>query len=418
MQSIDTEAALNAAESRPLLARSSTLPHVPRTVATWTPAGPLTSSPGWVLELKSLIKNEPPTPRGTFINAFFSITLFVSIVLLCLGTVPSFTENKVLAHLFFWLNLLSILIFTVEFVIDCVVYTGSWLSLAMQPIFVIDFLAIFPFYIEIVGSVAWAVATGSTIVAATSSVEGFAALRVLRLLRVFRLFKVFDKSSKLRLLSQALTQSSDGILVLGLVAPLLVCFFGTLLYYAEMTDEYYKDGVWYYTNGDKSPFQSIPRCFWISIVTLTTVGYGDQTPRTAPGRLVSAVASLTALVFLAFPLTVITSQYTSVLAADEERAREEADRVKRAEADRYRREVADLLAACGSEKKDEDEDEEVRPASPASAGGSGKSPVAERAAGGASLLEISKEEGGVVSLKVAISGEDGFRRLLMALSNL
>ncbi|KAJ3278125.1 hypothetical protein HDU76_010013, partial [Blyttiomyces sp. JEL0837] len=194
----------------------------------------------------------------------FTITLLVSVILLCLGTIPSIIENTTNTHIFFYLNFISIIVFTIEFVIDCIIYRGDYISMMSNPVFIIDFLAIFPFYLEVL----IAILLGHDVVKSSTAVTGLAALRVLRLFRVFRLFKVVERSAKLRLLGKALVTSTDGIVV----------------FYAEQTEEYYKDGVWYYHNGDKSPFQSIPDAFWLTIVTLTTVGYGDVTPRTQPSQ--------------------------------------------------------------------------------------------------------------------------------------
>ncbi|KAJ3093486.1 hypothetical protein HDU96_002259 [Phlyctochytrium bullatum] len=365
--------------------------------------------PEWITQLRDLMTNTPATPQGTMINLVFTIVLIVSIILLCLGTEPSVIENHSSALLLFWLNLLSIIVFTVEFSIDCLIYRGPWVCLMFEPTFIIDFLAIFPFYLEIIISIL----SGSSVVSGATAVEGFAALRVLRLLRVVRIFKVFERSPKLRILSLALSKSIDGIIILVLVAPLLVCFFGTLSFYAEQTDEYYKDGVWYYTNGDKSPFQSITACFWLTIVTLTTVGYGDVTPRTSLGRWVSALASLTALVFLAFPLTVITTQYTNVL-------NDEMDKEREAEAEARRE--AEASAAVAQVNRGRSLEKSPLLSSPATTSHLSPSPSRKDTASyfsqktaPAKLLELNRNEE-VVTLRLAVQGEEGYRRLLQILA--
>ncbi|KAI9340806.1 hypothetical protein DFJ73DRAFT_844556 [Zopfochytrium polystomum] len=252
----------------------------------------------------------------------FSVALLVSIALLCVGTIPAVAADPYLRAVFFVLNFISILIFSAELAIDCIVFRGPWSALVLEPVFIIDFLAIFPFYLEVL----IAIVLGHDIITSVGSVSGLAVLRVLRLFRILRLLKVVERSEKLRLLGTAVLASSDGIAVLFLVSPLLVCFFGTLTFYAEQTDEYFKDGVWYYSDGTVSPFQSIPDCFWLTIVTLTTVGYGDVAPRTTAGRLVSAANALIALIFLAFPLTIITSQYSKLITDAEARAKRKKEK--------------------------------------------------------------------------------------------
>ena len=68
--------------------------------------------------------------------------------------------------------------------------------------------------------------------------------------------------------------------------------YSTLLYYAEQTQEEFDEDKkkWFYTDkssdpGKESPFQSIPHTLWWSIVTMTTVGYGDTFPITPLGKM-------------------------------------------------------------------------------------------------------------------------------------
>ncbi|KAJ3209581.1 Potassium voltage-gated channel sub D member 1 [Dinochytrium kinnereticum] len=339
------------------------------------------NQPEWIEELRCLMRNDPPSPQ----------------------------------------------VFTVEFTLDCMIYRGSWGCLMLEAEFIIDVLAIFPFYLEILISLL----SGTSVVSGATAVEGFAALRVLRLLRVVRIFKVFERSAKLRVLSLALSKSVDGIVLLLLVSPLLVCFFATLSFYAEQTDEYYKDGVWYYNNGDRSPFQSISQCFWLTIVTLTTVGYGDVTPRTSLGRFVSAFASLAALVFLAFPLTIITTQYTNVLNDEVEREKEEAYQKEREQKARQITipQHANLLREISYEKLGNRSPALLSPAvvnggSSSATSSLSSSPtrgsyfsykVPEAKAPAARLVDMARVDD-VITLRLSVNGEEGFKKVMQLLS--
>lgn len=59
----------------------------------------------------------------------------------------------------------------------------------------------------------------------------------------------------------------------------------------------------------ESPFSSIPASFWWCMVTLMTVGYGDQYPVTNPGRVVAAAAMVVSIFILALPITVIGTNF-------------------------------------------------------------------------------------------------------------
>ncbi|KAJ3356635.1 Potassium voltage-gated channel sub G member 1 [Entophlyctis luteolus] len=142
-------------------------------------------------------------------------------------------------------------------------------------------------------------------------------IRVIRLFRVLRLFKIGQKSGRVRVIWKAVVNSADGIFLLFMIVPLFVIFFSFLLFYIELAQATVVDGVWYYSNGDVSPFQSVADCFWLVIVTLTTVGYGDLVPVTSGGKVLLAVRAYSAQI----AFTQFLGGYAMINGASELRAR-------------------------------------------------------------------------------------------------
>ena len=60
----------------------------------------------------------------------------------------------------------------------------------------------------------------------------------------------------------------------------------------------------------KSPYSSIPASFWWCVVTLMTVGYGDNVPVTPWGKFVAFLTMITSVLLLALPISVIGTEFT------------------------------------------------------------------------------------------------------------
>jgi len=88
---------------------------------------------------------------------------------------------------------------------------------------------------------------------------------------------------------------------------------------------------------DRREFPTIGKGLWFALQTVTTVGYGDVTPRQADGRFIAAVVMLAGIGFLA----VITASVTASLVESSRRrfaAKSEVDVTRRLE------EVSERLA--------------------------------------------------------------------------
>merc|ERR1719359_239577 len=83
-----------------------------------------------------------------------------------------------------------------------------------------------------------------------------------------------------------------------------------------------EDGSW-------SPFESIVHSFWWCLVTMTTVGYGDDYPVTPAGQLVAAATMFTGLVVLSLPITIIGANFDDEY-RDNQRRKEIENRAEQA----------------------------------------------------------------------------------------
>jgi len=126
---------------------------------------------------------------------------------------------------------------------------------------------------------------------------------VLRLLRLFRLITLakFGRFSRaFHQIGAEIHERRYELLVTVALAGFLLLFGATALYLAE---------------GDIQPdkFGSIPRALWWSIITLTTVGYGDVSPVTPLGKFLAAVVALAGIGLVAMPTGIMAAAFSEAM---------------------------------------------------------------------------------------------------------
>ena len=128
-------------------------------------------------------------------------------------------------------------------------------------------------------------------------------LEFISIVRILRLFKLTRHSPGLKILIQTFRASADelGLLVFFLLVGLVV--FASFVYHAEHLQQSSSSPA------DSTGFTSIPLGLWWSIVTMTTVCYGDLAPRTYLGMLVGSVCALLGVLTLNLPLPIIVNNF-------------------------------------------------------------------------------------------------------------
>ncbi|QIQ87856.1 potassium channel family protein [Erythrobacter sp.] len=138
---------------------------------------------------------------------------------------------------------------------------------------------------------------------------GAPILRLLRLFRLAALLKFGKFSMALKALGSAIVDRRYDLYVTGALALVLLLGGATALYWAE---------------GKVQPeaFGSIPRAMWWSIITLTTVGYGDVSPVTPLGKVLAALVAMGGIGLVAMPTGIIAAAFSDAMQAyREEEAR-------------------------------------------------------------------------------------------------
>jgi voltage-gated potassium channel len=122
-------------------------------------------------------------------------------------------------------------------------------------------------------------------------------VRILRLIRIFRILKLTLYVEEYQALGRALQASRRKILVFLSFVLMVVLLLGTVMYVVE---------------GPENGFTNIPMAMYWAIVTITTVGYGDLTPKTDLGRMIASMMMLLGWGILAVPTGIVTAEMTSL----------------------------------------------------------------------------------------------------------
>ena len=124
-------------------------------------------------------------------------------------------------------------------------------------------------------------------------VQYLLVIRILRILRIFRVLKLEAYMQQAGFLASALRTSQQKITVFFLSLVLLVTIFGSIIYVEE---------------GPENGFTSIPLSIYWAVVTMTTVGYGDMSPKTPLGQAIATMVMITGYSIIAVPTGIFTSE--------------------------------------------------------------------------------------------------------------
>jgi len=113
----------------------------------------------------------------------------------------------------------------------------------------------------------------------------------------------------------AVYRSKDALLALSFFLLLVLVFFSTLIYFAERGTWDATIGGFVDADGDPSAFDSIPQTAWFSLVTMSTVGYGEVVPKSFLGKVLTVPLLMFGLLLIALPSFVLGRNFAIVFDA-------------------------------------------------------------------------------------------------------
>ncbi|MBS0042402.1 ion transporter [Shewanella sp. M16] len=214
------------------------------------------------------------TPAGRYFDITLMVCIVLSVGLVFLDTVEIF--HREYGQLISVLEWVFTIIFTIEY--------GLRLYCATHPVLyarsfygLVDLLSVLPSYLALL----------------IPGANFTLVIRILRLFRIFRVLKLLRYLSEGNVLLRAMMQSSRKVFLFFFSVSLIVMVLSSVMYVVEGPD-----------NG----FSSIPKSVYWTIVTITTVGYGDITPKTGLGQAIAAFTMLIGYSIIAIPTGILTAE--------------------------------------------------------------------------------------------------------------
>lgn len=223
------------------------------------------------------------TPGGKAFDVALFIAIFLSVLVIMLESVTSYDSKY--HPLFTILEWIFTILFAIEYILRLYSIRKPW-KYALSFYGIIDLLSVLPTFLALI-------VTGS---------QMLMTIRILRLLRVFRVLKLTRYMSESRILLTALAASRRKIMVFIFVVFMISIIMGTVMYLVE---------------GKENGFVSIPTSIYWTIVTLTTVGFGDITPQTAIGKAIASFIMILGYGIIAVPTGIVSAQIARPHVLDE-----------------------------------------------------------------------------------------------------
>lgn len=229
--------------------------------------------PAWRTRIRRIIF-EADTPSGKRFDVILLWLIIISVIVVMLESVSSLQVRFGTA--FTIIEWIVTIFFTLEYIARIITvnkpkgYIFSFFG-------IVDLLSILPTYLAL-------------IMAGTQSLM---IIRTLRLLRIFRVLKLVKFVKEAGRLAQSLKASRHKIFVFFVTVLALVMIMGTVMYLLEPPE---------------SGFTSIPQSIYWSIVTLTTVGYGDIAPTTVLGKMFASFIMILGYSIIAVPTGLVTAE--------------------------------------------------------------------------------------------------------------
>ena len=233
----------------------------------------------------NLLEKPDSSNVAGFLGKLNLCVIVVSTIVYCLETIKDVRKQR--EFFFFVMESIFVAWFTIEYLLR-LVSAPIRTSFIFSALGIIDLLAILPYYVTI-----------SIESKKESGGKSLAAFRFVRMIRICRMLKISRYNRGLRVLAKAIVSSKRQIKSLLLCLVIVTILISSIIYHVE---ELFSNGM--------SCFNSIPDVFWFTIVTMTSVGYGDVVPITILGKVSAVFCFISGIILLlSLPVPIFISHF-------------------------------------------------------------------------------------------------------------
>ncbi len=232
-------------------------------------------------KLRNIIEDNT-SKKGKIFDYFIQILILLSLVAFTIETFPDNSKNTI--EFLKTFELLCVAIFSIEYILRIYVskkpfrYIFSFYG-------IIDFLAIFPFYLK--------------------GAYDLRALRAFRIFRIFRALKLIRYNKALNRFHIAAKIVKEEIILFLIVTSIFIFLASAGIYFFE-------------NKAQPEIFTSVVHSGWWAVVTLTTVGYGDVYPITVGGKIFTFFILLIGVGIVTIPAGLVASALSKAREIEEE----------------------------------------------------------------------------------------------------
>lgn len=229
----------------------------------------------------------------SFFDTFIAIWVVISVVAVVLESVMNI--HYILDLEFIILDAIAVGIFTLEYfmrIYCCVEDPRYQRAIAgrfkqiREPSSLIDLMAIVPFFLEVF-------------------LHHLFDLRFLRVFRLLRLLKLTRYTGATKTLTKVIAREWPVLAASAFVMMLLVVLTASLGYLFEH-------------EAQPEKFENIPQSIYWAVITLASVGYGDISPVTPMGRVMTIILALLGIGIFAIPAALLSSAFSDQLRIERE----------------------------------------------------------------------------------------------------